>query len=286
MCQSTPNHHCSSARPSTSLSHNQSMNLINHNNHHTLLLGKLVKLISKATDLLCEGWTDEAESLLWQLLSFSLGQLQQQQQQQQQQRSVLACHSASHNTINTSPRNQCTLELSEVPLSGVVVDEDFPMDAPHSWFCLYRNCFAVDYYYHHDNNRTETATAVAVLAADWQVMVATVAYNLAMIHHEDGLFDTNFPRLAKARQLYELAGQHLQHNNNTAVLLSLAVHNNYGHLCSFFADTEGILACREALQGAWASSRHANEFCQYQLQVFGDSLTRARQFLVALAPAA
>jgi len=47
------------------------------------LIGRLAKANSRATDLLCEGCIEEAESILWQLLSFSLEQLHQFQQLQQ-----------------------------------------------------------------------------------------------------------------------------------------------------------------------------------------------------------
>lgn len=217
-------------------------------NYHASLLAKLTELNSVAVDQLCEGSMEEGEAMLSSGLAVGL-----------QEHQVTACVTSPQvpSVNKTSPSS-----LMTVPLVGVLADDDFPMDAPHTWFCLYQYAFGL----------------LQSEPDNMSSLVAMLAYNLAMVHHQIGLVETDFKRLVKARQLYELAVQHV---STAAVppLLTLAIYNNMGHLCSFFGDTEGIQLCRNALE----CGQHVFPCLS---RVFEASLERARHFSVPLAPAA
>ena len=209
-----------------------------------VLHAKLTRMVSQAIDRLCEGSVEEGETLLSSCLSLGLQEVKKVQ-----------CTADHPKQQGKQPPSLLT-----VPLEGVFVDEGFPVDLPHSWFCLYRFAFGM-------RSATEQ---------DLSAIIAVSAYNLAMIHHEIGLFDNNFQRLVKARRYYELA---LQHMTTPSPLFKLATYNNMGHLSSFFGDTEGIQLCRNALE-------RGKLFAPGFHPAFNASLDRVRRFSAPLAPAA
>lgn len=186
------------------------------------------------------------------------------------------------------------LEYGEVPLQEVLGDDDVDMKAnSNQSFSLYRSAFALEY---------DACT-------DLTTLNIVVAYNLAVIHHELALANSDeentaassYSHLMMARSFYLMALSHVnqhkrQHEKGQRtcpLVIELALRNNLGHLSCELGDAQALLDCQAALENclsrcccAPTPSPSSSSLNHEAIAFFQMSVIRSRQYALALAPAA
>ena len=175
-------------------------------------LEKLSQMNAKGFDLICEGFVDDAENILSSCL-------------------MIAMEGVPRRPLREWANPETDSMLDNLPLFDAILPEGFATDHPGR-FSFYPHAFGAN----------------ELGFRDVRTFIAVAAYNLAMLHHETGLYDYDMPTLSKARTLYKLCLVYLPRQSSASTWLGLAAWNNMGHLASFFGDDEGVQFCLNGLR--------------------------------------
>ena len=188
------------------------------------ILLQLNRMNGEATDLVLGGFIEEAESMLADCIALGLQHM--------------------HRTSEFQDSPETKAFLAELPLQDALLSDDcFISDHVHEFggFPLYSSLLGV-----YDDRIGNVRT-----------MMAVVTYNLALLYHGMGIADRNQTYLLKAREIYQIAYTCLPtvtrllqppgHDNESAVLMRLAVINNIGHLSYLLEDVERVQTCRSIM---------------------------------------
>ena len=216
----------------------------------------ILELQGKALYQLCAGHGEEAETTLGCAL-------------------VVGMHalglSEGQNEL-LPPRQETPLpELAEISMEEVLATDDW--QAPPTHFDMFRFSFGIS---------SEDLAGISSHESQLHLLVAIVAYNLAIISHESGLiYGLELSKLNKAQKLYHVAIQnmaiasHIHTDVVTPSTLELAVCNNMGYIYSFLGDSAGIIDCRDGLERLTRNAHCATFFPR--------SLAKAQSFVPIVA---
>ena len=225
---------------------------------------KLLQMHTKALSFLWEGSEDDAVETLLRCLVYARNLFDQ----------------ISPSSSESGDRS--SLSATEISVAEVIsAEEDYNKTASSN------NCFSLYRFVYMIEMEEECSCDRLTL----RKISSFVSFNLAMIYHEMGLINGDLSCLAKARSLYIMSLGLIQQNRVDSqgcatqgeCVSEVVLHNNLGHLYSFFGDSNGIESSREKLEASLVASRSLDEKVS---EFFYNSLAMARSHAVRLAPAA